>query len=278
MSLSPNTTTVLAPPTAPRLSSGVNGCQSMACTIEAGSSLRPAAALESTAAKRSPRTSKQVLPSGAVAVMSTTSSSSLPPRRRTSTRPLRVDEFAGESDAGHRGRNHQPRVVAVQQPGDVNCSVQQRNCRGLGQLDVGAQLAGLRVAGADRPAERTAFAAPGLPERGHRLVGEFGVGRARCRYRLRRSGRAFGSRAMWALACRIQCLALRNSRRGARRHGDRRTVGDHLDDARLADDDRVVESDVGQCGAPYSPAAVESVCSRTDIGMISTPLLWCDPG
>src|ERR1700742_981285 len=29
---------------------------------------------------------------------------------------------------------------------------------------------------------------------------------------------------------------------------------------------------------PYSAAAAESVCSRTDIGMISTPLLWCDPG
>ena len=28
--------------------------------------------------------------------------------------------------------------------------------------------------------------------------------------------------------------------------------------------------------ASYSPAAVERVCSRTDIGMISTPLLWCD--
>src|SRR6185437_16362925 len=44
----------------------------------------------------------------------------------------RVDGLAGDVDTGHRGRNHQPRVVAVQQPGDVNCRVQQRNCRGLG--------------------------------------------------------------------------------------------------------------------------------------------------
>src|SRR6201992_1909834 len=29
---------------------------------------------------------------------------------------------------------------------------------------------------------------------------------------------------------------------------------------------------------PHSAAATERVCSRTDIGMISTPLLWCEPG
>src|SRR6185437_12349020 len=98
MSLSPNTTTVDEPPSA--LSSGVNGCQSMACTIEAGSSLRPPAALESTAAKRSPRTSKQVLPSGPVPVMSTTSSSSLPPRRRGGNDEELVVDITGTGPDG----------------------------------------------------------------------------------------------------------------------------------------------------------------------------------
>ena len=86
-----------------------------------------------------------------------------------------VGKLGVEPDACDRSRNHQPRIGAVQQPGDVNGGVEQRDCRGFGQLNVGVQFAGRRPAGADRPSERTPFTAPGPPQRGNRLVDELGV-------------------------------------------------------------------------------------------------------
>ena len=74
-----------------------------------------------------------------------------------------VGKFGFEPDTCDRSRNHQPRIGAVQQSGDVNGGVEQRDCRGFGQLNVGVQFAGRRPAGADRPSERAPFTAPCPP-------------------------------------------------------------------------------------------------------------------
>ena len=85
--------------------------------------------------KRSPRTSMQVLPSGAVIAMSTMSSSSLPPRRCTSTRPRGSARSASNRTLATAAGTISRGLELVQQSGDVNGGVEQRDRRGFGQLN-----------------------------------------------------------------------------------------------------------------------------------------------